>query len=243
MLGAAHASRRLVHSNHHGRAAGGRRLNGDRLAGPLAEDLVVPVRLPVAVGPGRCRGGRRAPALAAWQAPAAPWGAPWRAHVLATADALQHQLEALPAAATPTEHELRRSIEQAIQHHLAIAREAAWPENDKRLPVGQQFLDWWTGAPIAAAYVNLHEAEIALAQLLPGDQIKAQIPEALARLQTMDVTDPRRRAAETQLASNLSGNQLRAAFQSAVRIGLELKDQQHDRLRGFRNVVLATTAG
>jgi hypothetical protein len=172
-----------------------------------------------------------------------PWGAPWRAHVLATADALQHQLEALPAAATPTEHELRRSIEQAIQHHLAIARQAAWPENDKRLPVGQQFLDWWTGAPIAAAYVNLHEAEIALAQLLPGDQIKAQIPEALARLQTMDVTDPRRRAAETQLASNLSGNQLRAAFQSAVRIGLELKDQQHDRLRGFRNVVLATTAG
>jgi amino acid transporter len=172
-----------------------------------------------------------------------PWGAPWRAHVLATADALKYQLDALPAGATPAERELRDSVSQAVQHHLGVARKAAWPKDDERLPVGEQFLDWWTGAPIEAAYVNLHEAEIALAQLLPNDQIQAQIPEALARLQTMEVTDPRRRAAETQLASNSSGNQRRAAFHSAVRIGLELKDQQHDRLRGFRNVVLTTAAG
>jgi hypothetical protein len=171
-----------------------------------------------------------------------PWGAPWRAHVLATADALKYQLEAL-AAGPPAERDLRRSVAQAVQHHLEVARKAAWPQHGKRLPVGEQFLDWWTGAPLEAAYVNLHEAEIALAQLLPDDQIRARIPEALARLQTMQVTDPRRRAAETQLASNLSATQRRAAFQSAIRIGLELKDQQHDRLRGFRNVVLTTTAG
>jgi hypothetical protein len=70
--------------------------------------------------------------------------------------------------------------------------------------------------------VNLHEAEIALAQLLPDDEIQAGIPEALARLQTMDVTDPRRRAAETQLADNLPRAQRRAAFQRAVRTGLGL---------------------
>jgi hypothetical protein len=171
-----------------------------------------------------------------------PWGAPWRAHVLATADALEYQLGALAAGAS-ADRDLRDSVGQAVKHHLKAAREAAWPENDKRLPVGHQFLDWWTGAPCEAAYVNLHEAEIALAQLLPDDQVQARIPEALARLQTMEVTDPRRRAAETQLASNLSPDQRRAAFQSAVRIGLELKDQQHDRLRGFRNVVLTTATG
>jgi hypothetical protein len=173
-----------------------------------------------------------------------PWGAPWRAHVLATADALHYQLDALPAG-PPAERDLRDSVSRAVQHHLEVARKAAWPRDKERLSVGEQFLDWWTGAPIEVAYVNLHEAEIALAQLLPDDQIQARIPEALARLQTMDVTDPRRRAAETQLASNssLSGNQRRAAFHSAVRIGLELKDQQHDRLRGFRNVVLTTAAG
>ena len=59
----------------------------------------------------------------------------------------------------------------------------------------------------------------------------------------MDVTDPRRRAAETQLADNMPRAQRRAAFQSAVRTGLELIDRQHARLRAFRNIVLTTTAG
>jgi hypothetical protein len=172
-----------------------------------------------------------------------PWGAPWRAHVLATADALKHQLNALPAGRTPAERDLRRSVDQAVQDHLQAACKAAWPEDKKRLPVGDQFVDWWTGAPVEAAYVNLHEAEIALAQLLPDDQIQARIPEALARLETMDVTDPRRRAAEAQLGLSAPNSQRRAAFHSAVRIGLELKDQQHDRLRGFRNVVLTTATG
>ena len=171
-----------------------------------------------------------------------PWGAPWRAHVLAAADALQYQLDALPPG-PPAGRDLRDSVGRAVRHHLEVARKAAWPKDDGRLPVDEQFLDWWTGAPCEAAYVNLHEAEIALAQLLPDDQVLARIPEALARLQTMEVTDPRRRAAEAQLASNSPGSQRRAAFQSAVRIGLELNDQQHDRLRGFRNVVLTTATG
>ena len=156
-------------------------------------------------------------------------------NILAAADSLHYELDALPAAAKPAEQALRRSVGEAVEHHLDVARKAAWPQDDKRLSVGEQFLDWWTGAPCEAAYVNVHEAEIALAQILPQDQIKARIPEALARLQTMDVTDPRRRAAETQLTSNSSGSELRAAFQSAVRIGMELKDLQHDRLRAFRN--------
>jgi hypothetical protein len=172
-----------------------------------------------------------------------PWGAPWRAHVLASAHAIEHELDALPAGRTPAERDLRRSVEQAVQVHLEAARIAAWPEDTRRLPVGDQFVDWWTGAPVEAAYVNLHEAEIALAQLLPDEEVQAGIPEALARLQTMEVTDPRRRVAEAQLASNLSGSPRRAAFRSAVRIGLELKDQQYARLRGFRNVVLTTAAG
>jgi hypothetical protein len=171
-----------------------------------------------------------------------PWGAPWRGNILAAADALHYELDALLAEAKPEEQALRQSVGNAVEHHLDVARRAAWPKDDKRLTVGAQFLDWWTSAPCEAAYVNLHEAEVALAQLLPDDQIKARIPEALARLQTMDVTDPRRMAAETQLASNLSESQPRAAFQSATRIGLELKDQQYDRLRAFRNIVLATAA-
>jgi hypothetical protein len=66
------------------------------------------------------------------------------------------------------------------------------------------------------AYVNLHEAEIALAQLLPDDEIQAGIPAALARLQTMDVTDPRRRAAETGPALSSSTSSTPASAASAT---------------------------
>jgi hypothetical protein len=172
---------------------------------------------------------------------------PWRAHVRASADTLNHQLNALPAVRTRAQHQFRDAVGQAVQHHLrAACTFASWDEDEKENngpSVGRQFNEWWTGASCEGAYVNLHEAEIALAQVLPDDEIRAGIPAALARLQTMDVTDPRRRAAETQLADSLPRAQRRAAFQSAVRTGLELIDQQHARLRGFRNIVLTTTAG
>jgi hypothetical protein len=172
---------------------------------------------------------------------------PWRAHVRASADTLKHQLNALPAGRTRAQREFRDAVGQAVQDHLrAACTFASWDEDEEKSngpSVGRQFNEWWTGASCEGAYVNLHEAEIALAQLLPDDEIRASIPAALARLQTMDVTDPRRRAAETQLADSLPRAQRRAAFQSAVRTGLELIDQQHARLRGFRNIVLTTTAG
>jgi hypothetical protein len=172
---------------------------------------------------------------------------PWRAHIRASADTLKHQLNALPPGRTRAQRDYRNAVGLAVQDHLrAACTFASWDEDDeenKGPSVGRQFNEWWTGASCEGAYVNLHEAEIALAQLLPDDEIQAGIPEALARLQTMDVTDPRRRAAEAQLADSLPRAQRRAAFQSAVRTGLELVDQQHARLRGFRNIVLTTTAG
>ena len=172
-----------------------------------------------------------------------PWGSPWRARVLAAADALGYELETLPVGQTKPEQDLKLSIDEAVRHHLRMAREAAWPQPNQRLPVGQQFMDWWTGAPCEVAYLNLHEAEIAAAQVLPDEQIEAEIPEALARLQTMDASDPRRLAAEAQLRRDAPQSVRRAAFQTAVKIGLQLKDQQHSRLRSFRNVVLITALG
>jgi hypothetical protein len=184
-----------------------------------------------------------------------PSGWPWRQNVLAAADALEHQLHMLPDGPKPAEVELRQRIAEAVLDHLGAAREAArleertrpghqeTPEPRKLAAFRHPFLDWWTGTSVEAAYLNLHEAEIALAQILPEEEIQARIPETLARLQTMDVTDPRRRAAETELTLGKPGPRRRAAFRTAVRIGLELKDQQHDRIRGFRNIVLTATVG
>jgi hypothetical protein len=171
-----------------------------------------------------------------------PSGSTWRNNVLVAAKGIEHRLNTLPADGTPADPRLKSSVDRAVRDHLQAARNAATltqpPPN-----FGYQIIDWWTGDSVEAAYLNLHEAEIALAQLLPEDEIQARIPETLARLQTMEVTDPRRRAAETELSSGIPGPRRRAAFQHAVRIGLELKDQQHDRIRGFRNIVLTATVG
>jgi hypothetical protein len=172
-----------------------------------------------------------------------PWGSPWRGRVLADADVLQYELDALFARALPIEPELRRSIDQAVRHHLQVARVAAWPEDTKRLPVGEQFIDWWVGGSIEAAYVNLHEAEIALARILPDEEIVARIPEVLFSLETLDEKDPRRRAAEVQLLWNPSWSLRRASVHRLLRLGLDHSIEQHDRLRSFRNVVLITAAG
>jgi hypothetical protein len=170
-----------------------------------------------------------------------PTGSTWRNNVLTAADALEHEFDLLPVA-TPAERDLRGTTSQALRAHLDAARRAA--TLTEPLPgFGYQFIDWWTGHSVEAAYLNLHQAETILAQVIPDHELQARIPEALARLQTMQVTDPRRRAAETELIRSRPGPQRRAAFQNAVRIGLELKDQQYDRVRAFRNIVLTATVG
>ncbi len=50
-----------------------------------------------------------------------PWGAPWRVKILAAADALHYELEALLAEARPEEQALRRSVGEAVEHHLDVA--------------------------------------------------------------------------------------------------------------------------
>jgi hypothetical protein len=47
-----------------------------------------------------------------------PWGAPWRVNILAAADALHYELDALPAGVTPEEQAFRGSVGNAVEHHL-----------------------------------------------------------------------------------------------------------------------------
>ena len=172
--------------------------------------------------------------------------ATWQAHVNTEAIAIRHQLSSLSVPTMEPEHTRVTSIRRAVEEHVqAACKAASSPDTSPaKSSIADQLRDSWTGAKVEAAYINLHAAETALAQLLPSDEIEARIPEALARLQTMDVTDPRRRAAERQLGPNGTlWPSRRIAFQNAVRIGFELTDRQHARVRSFRNVVLTASLG
>ena len=84
---------------------------------------------------------------------------------------LKHQLNALPPGRTRAHRQLRDAVGEAVHGHLrAACTFAAWDEDEEEKTgpsVGRQFNEWWTGASCEGAYVNLHEAEIALAQPAP----------------------------------------------------------------------------
>jgi hypothetical protein len=131
----------------------------------------------------------------------------------------------------------------ATRAHLRNARDAADPEQSHKRPGPDQLIDVWTGASIEAAFRSLHAATVAMVPLLSKEEIEARIPEALARLKRCPSTDPVRQAAHKNLRRGISGAQLRAEYTSTLHYGYEVKDDEHNRVREFRNILLSATAG
>lgn len=170
----------------------------------------------------------------------------WRELVRVQADAIEHQLETLYASHKQT-HRRRRDDEanavwNATRVHLKNARDAADPEQSHKRSRLDQLIDVWTGASIEAAFRSLHAATVAMVPLLPQEEIEARIPEALARLKRCPPTDPVRQAAEKYLRRGASEAQLRAEYTSALDYGYEVKDDEHNRVREFRNILVSATA-
>jgi hypothetical protein len=101
-----------------------------------------------------------------------------------------------------------------------------------------------------AAFRNLHAAEVAMVPLLSEEELRARIPEVLARLTKCSSKDPRKRAAvkhlreaaERNLRDRVPVERLRAEYANALRYGYEVKDTEHIRVREFRNILLGVTA-
>jgi hypothetical protein len=174
----------------------------------------------------------------------------WRDLVCVQADFIEHQLEILCAYHKHTRRR-RTDLEpdiicEATKAHLREARRAADrnraadPERSRARI--DQLIDVWTGASTEAAFRNLHAASVTMVPLLPEEDIEARIPEALARLKGCPTTDPRRRAAEQHLRRGIPEARLRAEYASTLEFGYEIKDDEHIRVREFRNVLLSATA-
>ena len=167
--------------------------------------------------------------------------ASWRELVLVQAGFALRQLEILCAGGGPDCAE-RNSAYAATRYHLKEAEQAArWQPRSPRWRI-EQLCDAWTGASIECAFRNLHAAEVAMVPLLAEDELRARVPEVLARLRKCADSDPRKRAARRFLREETKLPRLRVEYATALRYGLEVKDTEHVRVREFRNILLSATA-
>ena len=96
---------------------------------------------------------------------------------------------------------------------------------------------WWRGTQVESAYLHLHVARVAMVDLYDEDDLEAEIPRAVARVQgALHRDDPRRVGQEA--LTDKDPRALRASLSRLVEDGHEATDLQHRRLRSFRNVTL-----
>ena len=127
------------------------------------------------------------------------------------------------------------AIETGVRRRLDAARNATL----RRDPVPSGPGNWWRGTLVEAAYQNLHAAESLIAWLYTPDEVEAEIPEAVARVEAgLDRDDPRRVAALELFDVTTTDTARRARLIKAVEIGFSASDAEYARLRNFRNTVL-----
>jgi len=145
------------------------------------------------------------------------WAPPafWREYVQANANLIEHEVDTLRV---DRDHPAARAIRQ----HLQAARRAAERPGDE-VPLFRPFLDWWTGASVEAAFLNLHAAEVLLVDLLPEEQIGARIPDLLAYIKTLETRDQHRLAVERLHLDKLGVKLSKLSAEQAAYLGLPVE--------------------
>jgi hypothetical protein len=101
-------------------------------------------------------------------------------------------------------------VEAATTGHLKAARRAAGlteeGDADRQLARRDRLVNAWTGAAVEGAFVNLHAAEVVLANLYSEEDIDSRIPDVLARMRScMPADDERRIKAEALFGAQANG--------------------------------------
>ena len=159
----------------------------------------------------------------------------WVQHVAVDANKLQMRLEAAQAGPLSPQQD---AIARGVAKFIGIARAAALRED----PIPRRWWNWWRGTLVEAAYRNLHTARAQMIDLYGEDELRAEIPMALARARsTLRRDDPRLIAAEQLQAEESqhdSVDRLRPRLRRLIGDSYEQLDLEHAQLRSFRNIVL-----
>jgi hypothetical protein len=165
----------------------------------------------------------------------------WVQNVAVQAEVLEVRLHALRVRGPLTDNQIQ--VADGVATMIEKARAAAFRDN----PIPSRWAIWWRGTLIEAAYQNLHAAEALIASLLNAEEVQAEIPEAVARVgASLHRDDPRRsRAWDLLPGAKKVGpdelNVMREQLRKTIEVGYAVADQQHSRLRSFRNLVLSAT--
>jgi hypothetical protein len=166
----------------------------------------------------------------------------WVQNVHVNAQLLEARLDAAKArrkqgsAEDPSAEVLDEAVRKLLQSAIRAAT--------RKEPVPGRVANWWRGTLIEAAYQNLHAAEALIVGTYGEDEVKAELPEAVARIEvSLNRDDPRRRAI-AELACQADVRDLlraRAELGKAIEVGHAAGDHEHSRLRSFRNATLIAT--
>src|SRR5215216_6645855 len=165
------------------------------------------------------------------------WPEPWAIQVAVDADRIENRMRVIHS--NGVDGSQPRSSEEAVIHHLQVAR-AACRRPSRWRPRG--FWDRWRGASVDKAYRNLHSAKIAVVDTLPDPEVAALVPVVSARMAAaLDRNDPRRTEAEKTMQSD-NPAMVRAALKQAMEDSYDASDEEYVRLRDFRNIIWITAA-
>ena len=154
----------------------------------------------------------------------------WVQHVAVETDKLRLRLRAVQARGNldPSQE----VIAQGIYAFLDKARDAAFRDD----PVPRRWANWWRGTLVEAAYRNLHAARAQMVDLYDRNQLRAEIPQVVARANTtLHRDDPRGITVEDLEAESVES--LRPRMRRVVADSYEQLDLEHAQLRSFRNIL------
>lgn len=161
----------------------------------------------------------------------------WRELVVARASYLRAQL----LAAQDVEGWDR--VAPAVEGHLKAAIDAA----TLRGRWWTRFRDWWNGALVDAAWINLHNAELLLVAVQPPEDLNTGRHAVVGLVERTIAADDRRRVEAKRRLIDDWGDSTRvsagdrSAYRTALQWAFIASDEQYTRVRSLRNLILATT--
>lgn len=103
--------------------------------------------------------------------------------------------------------------------------------------------DWWTGAPITAAWGSVHQAEADMVLVERKEDVRANLPWLLAWIQSAMESGYRRSWHEKRLKAQIEGGALDlTAIRQAFKDVIVANTDRYSNLRAFRNTLVLVTA-